>query len=115
MILTELPAKTESEFYDEYMRIWAAWMLRDRVQKVRAGSVGECYTSMDNARARSYAKLDTWIACRVDDTVNDIGERHPSQKAVLYQHYGIAAVYHFPRGDGLLTLAKRNVIAGLRR
>lgn len=115
--MTDLPAKTQDEFYKEHMRTWAAWMLRDRQEKVRAGSVGECYTSMDNARERSYAKLDTWIAKRVDDTVNDVGERFPSQKAALYHHHGIVSVFHFLRENqkDLLAIAKRNVIAGLIR
>lgn len=104
---------------DRHLQTWAAWMRRDslRLGLPKKAAVGENYTSLDLDNEIAYDSLDDDTAVRVNAVIDDVGQRHPAQKAAIYRDTGLIAVFRFPRDNYADTLdaARQNVLIGLRR
>lgn len=104
---------------DSHLQTWARSMSGDNLPRgcPRQACVGENYSSLDLDNVAAYEHLDADIARRTGAVIDDIGIRHPAQKAAIYRAYGVAAVFRFPRENyaQILDAAKENVKLGLRK
>ena len=105
---------------EQHLRTWADWMKGpvspDGLPSEACGGF-ENYQTIDRDSDAAYERLDFWIAETTNTVINDIGARHPAQKAALYRAYGVLAAFRFPRDNYEQTLAeaRQNVLIGLRK
>jgi hypothetical protein len=105
---------------EQHLQTWAAWMrgpeVPDGLPTEACGGMDN-YSTIDRDSDAAYEKLDFWVAETVNTVINDIGERHPAQKAALYRAYEVVAAFRFPRDsyEAVLSEARQNVLMGLRR
>jgi hypothetical protein len=119
LITVDIPLRGPMYWVDRYLDAWAEWMRQGSLPQglPSRAAVGENYATMDWDTDRLYGALDSDIAIKTATVIDDIGRRHPAQKAALYRAYSILAVYQFPRDNYIETLeiGKSNVLIGLRK
>ena len=101
---------------DRHLRTWAYSMgAYAGPEGYRDCVVGlECYTTYDSDSELAYDKLDGWVSDQTEGVVRSLPL--PQQGAIC-RHYGVCAVYQFPRDNyaEMLAIALAEVQAGLRR
>lgn len=102
---------------DWHLDNWARWMRwnDDRLGLPKKASGGlQCYTGMDRDSDGANARLDAYLAEHADAAINALSI---TERAALYQAYGMSAVWRFPRNnfDELYADARAKVRSTLLR